>query len=323
VKEEKMKSVSRQVGLIIGLILLSSNISAEVLVDTAAGSLDGGALGIHDNFVQFHRFEVTSATTLASVGGVFKSSLTVDVFAAVISLTGSNDFPDSFDLSTPDVIGTTLISITPTGNSGGEFEGLFNLALTPGWYAIGFGTNAFGASSIGTTSGLSMPSHDVDLAPSQLPFTLRRSPAAYTGQYNPATRFFATASTVASLSCIGFESPLDGGAVRVKKNRALPHKGQLLDENNQLINDLNIAAPPVIQVIFHNGSTPSEDVTGDALSAGAGTDGNQFEFLDGKWQFNLKTSNYSATGTYTITMESGDTDEYLVNPPCTGSFVIN
>jgi hypothetical protein len=59
------------------------------------------------------------------------------------------------------------------------------------------------------------------------------------------------------------------------------------------------------------------------LSAGAGTDGNQFEFLDSKWQFNLKAKNYSATGTYTTTLESGDTDEYLVDPTCTGSFVID
>jgi hypothetical protein len=39
--------------------------------------------------------------------------------------------------------------------------------------------------------------------------------------------------------------------------------------------------------------------------------------------FNLKTKNYSAAGTYTTTMESGDTDEYLVDPTCTGSFVID
>ena len=58
--------------------------------------------------------------------------------------------------------------------------------------------------------------------------------------------------------------------------------------------------------------------------AGAGTEGNQFEFLDSKWQFNLKTKNYTAEGTYTTTMESGDTSEYVIaDPTCTGMFVIN
>ena len=69
---------------------------------------------------------------------------------------------------------------------------------------------------------------------------------------------------------------------------------------------------------------PAEDVTDDALSAGAGTDGNQFELLDSKWQFNLKTKNYTAAGSYTTTMKSGDTDEYVIDDPtCTGVFVIN
>ena len=63
-------------------------------------------------------------------------------------------------------------------------------------------------------------------------------------------------------------------------------------------------------------------ITDQALSAGAGTEGNQFEFLDSKRQFNLKTKNYTAAGTYTITMVSGDDTEYLVDPTCTGSFVI-
>ena len=117
---------------------------------------------------------------------------------------------------------------------------------------------------------------------------------------------------------------MDGGPVTVKKNRALPHKAQLLDEEGTPLNDLDITAPPVIQVIFDSViPTDPLDVTDEAYPAGAGSDGNQFEFLDGKWHLNLKTKNYSAAGTYTTTMESGDTDEYLVDPTCTGSFVID
>ena len=65
------------------------------------------------------------------------------------------------------------------------------------------------------------------------------------------------------------------------------------------------------------------DVTDDALSAGQGTDGNQFVFNDeDKWQFNLKIKNYDAPGTYTITMVSGDDSEYVIDPTCEASFVI-
>jgi len=93
----------------------------------------------------------------------------------------------------------------------------------------------------------------------------------------------------------------------VKKNRALPFKAQLFD-NGLLVTDLDIVAPPVIQVLFDSGlGVLPEDFTDDALSAGQGTDGNQFEFGTDKWQFNLKTKNYTAAGTYTISMVSGCT----------------
>ena len=126
-----------------------------------------------------------------------------------------------------------------------------------------------------------------------------------------------------SYSCVGFESPMDSGAVKVKKNRVLPHKGQLLDGMGSPLNDLDIAAAPVIQVIFDDGVLPAEDVSDDALSAGAGTDGNQFEFLDNTWQFNLKTRTYTSAGTYTSTMVSGDQAEYLIDSTCEAIFVID
>jgi hypothetical protein len=84
----------------------------------------------------------------------------------------------------------------------------------------------------------------------------------------------------------------------------------------------DIIALPVIQVFFASGVGPAVDVTDQALSAGQGTPGNQFVFSGSKWQFNLETKNYTAAGTYTITMASGDSDEYTINPTCTAQFVI-
>lgn len=128
-----------------------------------------------------------------------------------------------------------------------------------------------------------------------------------------------------ALSCEGFEPPMANGPVTVKKNRALPLKAELSDPDSNAITATDISASPVVQVLYTSGiGAVPEDVTDDALNAGAGTDGNQFEYdpNTGKWQFNLKTKNYDAPGTYTITMVSGDESEYLIDPTCSASFVV-
>lgn len=126
------------------------------------------------------------------------------------------------------------------------------------------------------------------------------------------------------VSCTGFQSPMANGPVTVKKNRALPMKAELYDPDGYSMTATDITALPVVQVTFSSaaGGDPI-DVTADALSAGEGSEGNQFEFNeDGILQFNLKTKNYDAPGTYTITMVSGDAAEYIIYPTCSASFVI-
>lgn len=119
------------------------------------------------------------------------------------------------------------------------------------------------------------------------------------------------------LSCTGFEPPMANGPVKVKKNRVLPLKTQLLDiDNNEIIiTGLDITSLPVIQVLYDSCQTGEpEDVTDQTLPAGNGTEGNQFEFtVDNKWQYNLKTSNYTAIGTYFIYIKSGDSSEYIID----------
>lgn len=124
-----------------------------------------------------------------------------------------------------------------------------------------------------------------------------------------------------NFSCIGFEPPMDKGVVTVKKHRALPLKAQLFDNNNA-VTDADIIASPVIQISFDSGIGAAVDVTDQALPAGQGTAGNQFTFHDSKWQFNLETKNYTASGTYTINMVSGDVSEYTIDPTCMAKFVI-
>lgn len=123
--------------------------------------------------------------------------------------------------------------------------------------------------------------------------------------------------------CDGFQPPMASGPVTARGNRALPLKARLFDVDGHGITDLDLAAPPVIQVLFASGQDGDPlDVTQDAYPAGWGTEGNEFEYnlTDGVWQYNLKTKNYSACGTYTITIVSGDESEYIIDPACQASF---
>ena len=125
----------------------------------------------------------------------------------------------------------------------------------------------------------------------------------------------------------GFEAPMANGPVQVKKNRVLPLKIRLFDPDSVAITNSDLGSPPVIQIFYESAMPGSEpiDVTDQALPAGAGTDGNQFEFtVDQKWQYNLKTSLCTATGTYTIYVESGNSSEYTIDHSSydPGQFVI-
>ena len=128
---------------------------------------------------------------------------------------------------------------------------------------------------------------------------------------------------VPSYSCSGFQSPLANGTVKVKKNRVIPVKAQLFNDT-QMMTDADIVSPPAIQVTYQSSlESDAVDVTDEAYAVGFGTEGNAFEYnvADECWQFNLKTKNYTASGTYTITMKSGDETEYLVDT-CEAQFVI-
>jgi hypothetical protein len=125
------------------------------------------------------------------------------------------------------------------------------------------------------------------------------------------------------LSCEGFEPPMAQYPVRAKKNRALPLKSELFDEEGFSVLGGDLTSPPILQVWYEYGTVEEDDASIDALPAGKGTEGNQFVFTEGlKWQFNLKTSNYSGQGTYTVIMESGDPSEYVIGPSCLTEFVI-
>ena len=90
------------------------------------------------------RFQLIEPVVTAQVGGhIVGSQGTTDTFfGAIVKLDDENDFPNSGDLSTPDVLGSTVIAFpAPSAEVFGNLE----VRLDPGWYAIVFGSGLFGA----------------------------------------------------------------------------------------------------------------------------------------------------------------------------------
>lgn len=124
------------------------------------------------------------------------------------------------------------------------------------------------------------------------------------------------------LACQGFDPPMDRSPVSVKNRRALPLKARLFDDQGAPVTVADISAAPVVQIVFNpeTGGSP-EDVTSGALAVGKGTSGNQFVFTnEGKWQYNLRTDNFTAAGSYDISMVPGNA--YTLSPTCRTSFVV-
>ena len=132
----------------------------------------------------------------------------------------------------------------------------------------------------------------------------------------------AMCNTAIQLSCNGYSSPLDREIIVKGKGRVLPFKADLVDEVGAVITGTDLTAPPVIDINF-NSESQEEGLLEPDLSAGPGTAGNEFEFVDGVWQFNLRVKECcTASGQYTITMTSGEATEYAIAPTCTGTFQI-
>jgi hypothetical protein len=218
--------------------------AATTLFDTASGPIPGGSrLIVGDYNWPFHRFQITQPTNQATVGGYFGNSTGASrtIFAAIVALSDSADNPDSLNLTTPDLLATTLI---PLGTATQTYEsplGPLGLNLAPGWYALQFGTGAFGASSATSLFDLGLPSHSVDLDPSQLDWVAIQSghPSLAPGYVaiGSPQRFFATATIPEPHAASGVLIVLAILAGRNGRNgrsgTAGKQKGSLLISNEQ------------------------------------------------------------------------------------------
>jgi hypothetical protein len=124
-------------------------------------------------------------------------------------------------------------------------------------------------------------------------------------------------------SCSGFDPPMDKTVNVKKKNRVLPLKMVLVESSGTEVTDQDIVARPVVEVEYSAGAFPTDQEGEDFLSSGKGDGGNEFVFSGTSWDFNLSSRNFRGAGTYTITAESGDLGEYVIDPTCTAIFVVN
>jgi hypothetical protein len=123
-------------------------------------------------------------------------------------------------------------------------------------------------------------------------------------------------SQTASYSCKGFQSPFDMPLSLSKKtNRAIPLKAQLFDTDNNLITLDNITGPPpVVNVSYTSGTSTAVDETSLLVPLGASSSGNLFNFdtATQTWWFNLAANTFTASGTYTVSLQSSDSTKYQV-----------
>jgi len=126
--------------LLIGAAPLTAagfSIYESVALGPLAPSGDPSPVVVADQFLGV-KFHVSKPVTTGSIGGYFAPyslGVEADIVGAIVRLDGPHDFPNSFDLTTSDVLGKTLIHVAEPA---ADFAGDLTLTLTEGWYALLF-----------------------------------------------------------------------------------------------------------------------------------------------------------------------------------------
>jgi hypothetical protein len=151
------KRVVRGFFMLILAVAIASMVTApHVMAATIFESGDLGPTGIPQGSVAATnitphvftgvRFKLTQPVITTQVGGHFVDRANGTFFGAIVELDDQNDFPNSGNLSTPDVLGTATLTFP---NPSAEVFGNLNLSLDPGWYGLVFGSGLFGTSGDG------------------------------------------------------------------------------------------------------------------------------------------------------------------------------
>jgi len=147
-------------------IINTNNASADILFESGtlgptavpwSDVVDQTVFGANVSSAVFDgvRFELTAPAVIFEIGGHFVAPTSSTFFGAIVKLDDDVDFPNSGDLSTPDVLGVTLLTF-PAPSA--EVFGNLALSLDPGWYALVFGSGLYGAAGNGA-----MPLNNPDI----------------------------------------------------------------------------------------------------------------------------------------------------------------
>lgn len=148
------------------------------------------------------RFEVTEPIAVNQVGGNFQFFTGSGPFAAVVSLESATDYPDSFDLSTPDVIASTVVPLA--FQQDGDVRTDLNVDLQPGWYALMFGTGKFGSTGITNLLLNNQPVGDRSFIHARVAVPEFRDPTPATGIHG--SRFVLTGTAAGGATTITLDS---------------------------------------------------------------------------------------------------------------------
>lgn len=187
-------------------LIYESAVTGPTLQTSGSGTL------VDDTAFTAVNFQITSTVTTGSIGAHLTDFGGGQIFGAIVALTGPGDIPNSPNLSTPDVLGFTLINPpNPSDNRAGNLR----LTLTPGWYALVFGSNQFGVTGSAGALGNNIPNG------SQLIYTIRQSDGAITPQ-SSVCRLFIDSTPVPTFTKIADTSTLIPGTASAFTNFSQP-----------------------------------------------------------------------------------------------------
>lgn len=182
---------------------------AEIIFESAAsgptGQNSGSGTTVSAQAYTAVNFQIMSTVTTGSVGcHLIDFDDARPVFGAIVKLTGPNDFPNTANLTSSDVLGATLMYPPYLSDN---VAGNLRLTLTPGWYALLIGSGRFGATGEAGAFGNNIPdgvSH---------PYTMNSTTGQIIFQASPVRLFIDSDPVVSFQRVVQSGDTIPGSAI--------------------------------------------------------------------------------------------------------------